>query len=156
MTTDGATDAEDAEGRGSVCREVGSDEAAPMVGANCTGKKAEAARAARAKANAWALEEAEVEESYTQIRNRSSHAAWRGTVGREQKAAVQVAEKAARQATVVEAATAEAATAAKEPSGCSSAGGTEAAPPVEPGGSAFWRRAPTCAELAAVCYLPSV
>jgi len=35
------------------------------------------------------------------------------------------------------------------------ADGAEVAPAVEPGGSAFWRRAPTCAELAAVCYLPA-
>ena len=65
----------------------------------------------------------------------------------------QVAGKAAWLATVAEATAAEAEAVVDEPDVL--AGSAEVAPAVEPGGSAFWRRAPTCAELAAVCYLPA-
>ena len=61
--------------------------------------------------------------------------------------------KATWQATAAEAIVAEAEAMVEEPDVL--ADGAEVAPAVEPGGSAFWRRAPTCAELAAVCYLPA-
>ena len=70
-----------------------------------------------------------------------------------EETARQVAEKAAWQATAAEATAAEPAAVMEEPHVL--AGGAEAASAMEPGGSAFWRRAPTCPELAAVCYLPA-